>query len=143
MYNRARKAIAKRFHELSLRVRCWNLPPVATHLACFLMGTLLFQPDTAGRLPPGVLLPWPVQKILGGVQASQDYSLVSRTKHCLMLPQSFRLWQTGENKVFAIVPKIKLLSEALSDLQKSDAWLQVKTASPIANCEKTNAIIYP
>jgi len=165
MFSRARDALGRRFTNLSLRVRCWNLPPVATHLACFLLGTLLFEPDSSGRVPPGILVPWTTAKVEGGIQATAEYALISGAKHCLLLTETVKLWRAEEKKLFVLVGKSRLTRETLEILQKSDTRLARRrsdaasksqsqsqsqsqssnvTAPPqFPHCEKTHVIIYP
>ncbi len=145
MYHRSRKALTRRLQHIALRVKCFNLPPVATHLACFLAGTLLFEPDGSGKVPSGVLVPWSAGKIEGSVRSTEEYQLIDRDQHCLLMPQSYRVWQADPKKVFVIVPKNRLLAESMGSLQRSDAQLAParKTKAPLPHCEKKNVIIYP
>lgn len=145
MYHRTREALRGRFQKIALRVSCWNLPPVATHLACFLVGTLLFEPDGSGKVPQGILVPWPAPKIDGGVHVTEEFNLIDADRQCLLIPQSFRIWQAEQKKIFVIVPKNRLIAESLSALQRSVAHLAPsgKNSAPFPHCEKKNVIIYP
>ncbi len=143
MYRWTRNALSSRFAKLAVRVKCWNLPPVATHLACFLLGTLLFEPNSAGRVPPGILVPWVRTKVEGGVHATGEYTVISAAKRCLLFADSLKLWQAEEKKLFVLVGRSRLLSETLTALQKSDTRLALKNSTPLPHCEKNNVIIYP
>lgn len=145
MYRRTRMALARRFQNVALRVSCWNLPPVATHLACFLAGTLLFEPDSSGKVPPGILMPWTAARIEGGVRQSEEYQIIDRGRNCLLLEQRFRIWQSEPKKVFVLLPKSRLLAESISVLQRADAHLSppLKSKPTLPACEKKNVIIYP
>jgi hypothetical protein len=137
--------IKRRFSKIALRLSIKNLPPVATHLACFLMGTLLFEPDSSGRVPPGILVPWASSKVQGGVGMARDYALIDGERRCLMLATNFKLWEAEEKKIFILVPKTRLLTETLNALQKSEArLLRLNSKDPsLPYCEKKNVIIYP
>lgn len=145
MYHRSRQALRRRFQNIALRIKCWNLPPVATHLACFLAGTLLFEPDGSGKVPQGILVPWPAPRIEGGVHVTEEFNLIDPIRQCLLLPQTFRIWQAEQKKVFVIVPRTRLFIETMAAMQRAEAHLSAssKKNAPLPHCEKKNVIIYP
>lgn len=145
MYRRTKDFIGRRFSKIKLQLSIKNLPPVATHLACFLMGTLLFEPDSSGRVPPGILVPWTSAKVEGGVGMAREYALIDGERHCLLLASNFRMWEAEEKKVFVLVAKTRLLGETMNALQKSEAKLFRLNPKdpPLPYCEKKNVIIYP
>lgn len=143
MYYRARELIKRRLQRFALRIKCWNLPPVATHLACFLLGTLLFEADGAGRVPSGILVPWSRARVEGGLHVTQEYELRDARRDCRLIPESFKIWQAEPKKIFVIVAKTRLLAETMTAMQRSDARLSLHTPRPLPHCEKKNVIIYP
>ena len=143
MYYRTKRAFSRGLQELTLRVRCWNLPPVATHLGCFLLGTLLFEPDHKGQLPRGILIPWTLQRIKGGLHFAADYSLISAHKNCLLSPETFKVWEAEEKKLYILINRSKKIDETISLILKPDSELSVKSAANLIHCEKPNVVFYP
>lgn len=149
MYRRTIDFIRDRLCQLKLRVKYQigfrNLPALATHLVCFLGGTLLFEPDTRGKVPAEILVPWPLSKVSGGVQIAGDYLLVSESRDCLLFAESFRLWRPEEKRLFLILPKPKKWVEVAQVLQKSDTRLYRSETTKKPQCKKTSphVTIYP
>ncbi|MBC7662097.1 MAG: hypothetical protein H7249_20570 [Chitinophagaceae bacterium] len=104
---------------------------------------MLFEPDTSGRVPPGILVPWTPQRIEGGIERTKDYSVVSKTKHCLLLDVPVRVWPAEEKKLYAVLPKTKDIGAAVAALHKIETVLVVQTAQSLPHCEISNAIVYP
>ncbi len=144
MYRRTKDFITRRCRDLSVRLSYWNLPPLATHIACFLLGTLVFEPNRQGLVPHrGILVPWSEQRLKGGLHFAADYSLVSSRKNCLMAPDTLKIWQAEEKKLFVILPKDKKAEETFTALSKSEAVLALKTNERYPLCERASgAILY-
>lgn len=148
MFDRAKEFFREQKLKIRLRLKYQlqisNLPPLATHLGCFLIGTLLFEPDSKGKVPSDILVPWSVQKIEGTVQIARDYQLVSKDSRCVLSPLAFRLFHPEEKKVFVIVPKAKQWQEISPLWQKEDTRLMQKDLIRHPPCPKSrsNATIF-
>ena len=149
MYRRTIDFIRNGLCRLKLRVKYQigfrNLPALATHLVCFLGGTLLFEPDTRGKVPTEMLVPWPLSKVTGGVQVAGEYQLVAEGRGCVLFSESFRLWRPEDKRIFLILPKQKKWAEVTQALQKSDTRLYRKEKMMKPQCQKTSphVTIYP
>ncbi|RZA25852.1 MAG: hypothetical protein EOP10_05535 [Proteobacteria bacterium] len=149
MFNRTREAITERFRNLALQLKYrlgfGTLPAVATHLACFLMGTLLFEPDSRGKVPHETLVPLSASRISGGVKVGEEYEALSIVRGCVLSGESFKLWWPEDKRVFAVVGKIKAKGVLIDLLAKNDTQAALKASHGKPHCLKSssNVTIYP
>lgn len=143
MFSRVKEFFRERAYRASLQLKYRlgfaGIPAVATHLGCFLVGTLLFEPDTAGRVPSQMLVPWELSRVVGEVLVAREYQLVSKSANCLLSPASFRLFQPEEKKVFIIVPKVKQWIDLSGEWQKADTQLLRKDLVKESPCQKSRS----
>lgn len=149
MYRRTLDSIRAGLCKLRLRVKYQigfaNLPAVATHLACFLAGSLLFEPDKRGKVPAEMLVPWSMNRLVGAFQIASEYQIVSESRACLLSAESFRLWRPESQRIFVILPKPKQWAELAGFLQRGDTRLyrKDKLTKPLCQKMRANATIYP
>lgn len=152
MYRRACELVRERFGQIALRMNedsifsLGRLPAVATHLGCFLAGSLLFEPDSRGVAPPEILIPLSGMKIEGGIHIGSVYRIVSDAKPCRLFAEDFRLWRPEEKKVFLRVKPKKLAAEVMASLHGSEVRIErvkeVNTESKIAICPRSDARLH-
>ncbi len=149
MFNRTREVVSERFRNFALQLKYrlgfGTLPAVATHLGCFLMGTLLFEPDSRGKVPNETLVPLSLSRVAGGVKVGEVYEALSISRGCVLSDESFKLWWPEDKRLFAVVGKMKAKSEFIDLLAKNDTQAAPKAHHGKPNCLKSssNVTIYP
>ncbi len=149
MYHRAREFIRDRIEEVYLRIgetfHIAQLPPLATHLLCFVGGSLLFEADSSGKIPEDILIPWNKARIEGGLHADRHYGLFSVRGACALSPESVKLFKPEGQMIYVRVTRGKAATETIAMLQKSDTRLYRKDKNDKLPCRKPteNLTIFP
>jgi hypothetical protein len=149
MFNRTREAIRERFQNFALQLKyrlgLGTLPALATHVGCFLLGTLLFEPDSRGKIPSETLVPIVANRVKGEIELGREYEAVSASRSCVLSTEAFKLWWPEEKRLFATLGKIRNKGELIEALLKNDTRVVLKSSHRQPRCIKSssNATIYP
>jgi hypothetical protein len=141
MLHRALLYVRNGIEALSLRLRMMNLPPLATHMLCIVLGTLLFQPVQGP--PEGDLIywAWKGEAIEPGVH--RRYQVVWRSDKaiCALGTRSYPVWQSAQKKAFLILPKSKESLEFLQMLQMKKAKELFLKEGDLALCQRAQGVV--
>ncbi len=115
MYSGIRDTFRERLWELRLfletQLSLRGVPPLASHLLCFLAGSLLFEADKDHRIPADILIPWSQSKVEGSFHLESRLLLAPKDKLCRLAPDVFKIWRGDEGNtsqsLFLKVPKAK------------------------------------